>query len=805
MDSRFTAFQPVSPPTTKKEARRRGALHQLWGPVAYNLRQTLVVLTVLLVTCLPALTETLPGTEPLTSDGDLAAQMLEGLDRFLSHRLATSVEYRQSFWKLDFSSREAYEDSIIQNRERFRRIIGVVDERIPFDAPALDATLNQPALVGIGSGYQVFAVRWPVFDGVDGEGLLLEPAQTPVARVVALPDADWTPEMLVGLAPGIPTGAQYARRLAENGCQVLVPVLIDRQATGLVNPRITHPTDQTHREFIYRMAFQMGRHIIGYEVQKVLAAVDWFCKSQPARPIGVIGYGEGGLLALYSAAADTRIDTAAVSGYYQSRQDVWREPIYRNVWGLLVEFGDAELASLIAPRALVIEASRGPEITGPSAVTTQSETEVAPGNLVTPLLADTRAEFERAKPFYENLRSSRNLSLVISEDGRGDPGSASALAGLLRALHVKARLKPQGNIPKDRRRGFTPATRQHRQFEQLVEFTQAAIRRSDFVRKQFWSKIDISSIEKWNQSKETYRRYLWEEVLGKLPSPSEPMSARTRCVYDRPRWKGYEVVLPVWPDVFAYGVLLVPKDLKPGQKRPVVVCQHGRAGRPQDLIEPTSPRMESVYKRFAAQLADRGFIVYAPQSFYIFEGQYRILQRKANPLKLSLFSFVLGQHQRTLEWLSQLPFVDAKRIGFYGLSYGGKTAVRVPPLLDRYALSICSGDFNEYAGKIAGTDRPDSFIFTDEYEVYEFNLGNTYNYSDLANLMAPRPFMVERGHKDGVGLDEWVAYEYAKVRRFYTFLGIPERTTIEFFNGVHEIHGVGTFRFLHEYLNWPEP
>jgi cephalosporin-C deacetylase-like acetyl esterase len=271
-----------------------------------------------------------------------------------------------------------------------------------------------------------------------------------------------------------------------------------------------------------------------------------------------------------------------------------------------------------------------------------------------------------------------------------------------------------------------------------------------------------------------------------------------------PRAIGYEVQLPLFPDVFAYGILLVPKDLKPGERRPVVVCQHGRAGRPQDLIQPDDARKQSVYKAFAAQLADRGFIVYAPQNPYIFEERYRYIQRKANPLKLSLFSFILGQHERTLEWLAGLSFVDPQRIGFYGLSYGGKTAVRVPPLLDRYALSICSGDFNEYTGKMAAVDRPDSFMFTIEHEMYEFDLGNTFNYSDMANMMAPRPFMVERGHRDGVGLDEWVAYEYAKVRRFYTFLGLPERTAVEFRNGGHEIFAEDTFRFLHKHLKWPE-
>ena len=47
--------------------------------------------------------------------------------------------------------------------------------------------------------------------------------------------------------------------------------------------------------------------------------------------------------------------------------------------------------------------------------------------------------------------------------------------------------------------------------------------------------------------------------------------------------------------------------------------------------------------------------------------------------------------------------------------------------------------------------------------------------------MTPRPFMVERGHDDGVGIDEWVAWEFAKVRRHYDKLGLPDRTEIEFF------------------------
>ena len=53
------------------------------------------------------------------------------------------------------------------------------------------------------------------------------------------------------------------------------------------------------------------------------------------------GRGGGGVVALYAAAFDTRIDVACVSGYFDSRQNIWQEPIDRNIFGLLEQFGDA--------------------------------------------------------------------------------------------------------------------------------------------------------------------------------------------------------------------------------------------------------------------------------------------------------------------------------------------------------------------------------------------------------------------------------------------------------------------------------
>ena len=745
--------------------------------------------------------QTLHGTIPLTFEGDLAAQMVEALDGYVTDAVARASAERGTLWNRDYGSHGAYTESVEPNRTRFKKQIGCLDARLPIEELNYIATTRTSAQIREGENYSISRVRWQVFDEVEGEGLLLEPMHNvPItAQVIALPDADWTPEMIAGVTEDLPLNARFAQHLAKAGCRVVVPLLINRDDTYSGNPILGAMTNQPHREFIYRMAYQLGRHIIGYEVQKVLSLVDWMSHSEA--PIGVIGYGEGGLIALYSAAADTRIQATAVSGYFQSREEVWREPIYRNVWGVTQEFGDADIASLVAPRSLIIEASRGPEVAGPPAPRA-GRGGGAPGQLVSPPMDSVRAEFDRARTIYQQLDSDTVLHLTVPEDGV--PGAQETLNSLLTGLGVEdAHIDRYHPLSQSTIDDFDYESRQKRQFMQLVNLTQrflreAASRRQEF----FWEKTDTSSLARWEESCTDAKTYFWDEVIGRCPAPDAPANPKTRLIYDEPNWKGYEVVLDVWKDVFAYGILLLPNDLQPGEQRPVVVCQHGLEGRPQDTAD---PKIESVYHSYAAHLADRGFIAYAPQNPYIGQDAFRVIQRKANPIKWSLFSLIIRQHERTLDWLAEQSFVDAERMGFYGLSYGGKTAMRVPAVLDRYACSICSADFNEWIVKNATVDSRYSYMFGGEYEMPEFDLGNTFNYGEMAGLIAPRPFMVERGHEDGVAPDEWVAHEFAVVRRLYVQLGIADRTEIEFFDGGHQINADATFHFLHRHLNWPEP
>lgn len=751
----------------------------------------------------------LPGSAPLDTpaDYDFAMEMVAGIDRFLLENTAASVQSRAARWHRNRETAflSEYQASVEPNRLRLAEIIGAVDQRVP--APQLVYCGDSLA---ISDTVTADLVRFDVFPGVEAEGILLQKLDDDAGPLyIVAPDADQTPEQLTGLAPGMEPAQQYPRRLAEAGCKVLVLSLVDRDDThSVVGP--DRKTNQPHREFIYRQAYELGRHVIGYEVQKILAAIDALTADnrtsvagKPKPRVGVWGYGEGGLLALYAGALDRRIDVTVVGGYFDSRQELWQEPIYRNVWSLLDEFGDAEIASLIFPRKLIVEACAAPQVAGPPAPH-DGRGGAAPGRVETPPQARVEAELQRARELLADLRLDDKpaFQLVASADGSGPAGCDAAIHAALNAIG-QTDVGPPRDWHAPPKIAPVAALRQQRQVWQLVEHTQRLLREAEYNRRKLWAEANPASLPDYLAAASSLREVFYREVIGRFDRPRLAPSARTRQVFNEPAYTGYEVQLDVFPGVFAYGLLLVPKGIDEKERRPCVVCQHGLEGRPRDVADPAVNNKS--YNQYACRLAERGFVVYAPQNPYIGQDKFRTLQRKANPLKKSLFSIIVPQHQAAVEWLAAQKFVDPGRIAFYGLSYGGKTAMRVPAIVTEYCLSICSADFNEWIWKNASSRSSYSYLATPEYEMFEFDLGNTFNYAEMAGLIAPRPFMVERGHDDGVAPDEWVAYEYAKVRRLYTKLKIPERTEIEFFDGPHTIHGVGTFGFLHRHLSWPAP
>ena len=64
----------------------------------------------------------LAGTKPLTMTGDIASEMIAGVDRFLLRQIDGSAANREKHWRRDFTSLKAYEHSIEPNRKRLAHI-----------------------------------------------------------------------------------------------------------------------------------------------------------------------------------------------------------------------------------------------------------------------------------------------------------------------------------------------------------------------------------------------------------------------------------------------------------------------------------------------------------------------------------------------------------------------------------------------------------------------------------------------------------------------------------------------------------
>ncbi len=312
------------------------------------------------------------------------------------------------------------------------------------------------------------------------------------------------------------------------------------------------------------------------------------------------------------------------------------------------------------------------------------------------------------------------------------------------------------------------------------------------------------------RSVEAYRRSIQPQMdayfdgIGRYPDPAGPLDARSLPVYDTPEFTGYHLQVRVYDGLHAYGILLAPKGVRPGQRLPVVFVQHGYANRPEDAIGlDARPRMQELYGRFGMRLAQRGYVVFAPM-IGVQDGVKRTqLVRQSHLLGLTPVGLELKKFGRVLDYLGTLPFVDAERVGFYGLSYGGYTALRVGPGEPRFKVVIASGDFNETTIKNTDPTQGTSFLF---YRItldrYKFGWLNYLSDSVLASLIAPRAYMTEIGSQDSVIVEprRFPEMEIERYMEIYRRLGIPERGQVARFDGPHRIDGAQAFAFLDRFL-----
>ena len=331
-------------------------------------------------------------------------------------------------------------------------------------------------------------------------------------------------------------------------------------------------------------------------------------------------------------------------------------------------------------------------------------------------------------------------------------------------------------------------------YDELDEYVQNLVLGAGPERERKWSR-DFSSEAAYLTSVEVNRRHFVDQ-LGGFPSESLPLDPTLEPLFEARDCIAFTVSIAAFPGVRAHGILLIPKDSP--LPAPAIIVQHGMGGSPEHAIGITEP--DGIYKSFGRRLAARGYVIF---SHAVVNDLYRRsrLHRKAVLVGKTTIGIELWKIMKVVDYLAMLPEVMPDRIGFYGISQGGLTALHAGAVEQRLAATVSAAYFNLRAPKlVVSDDRYTALIDTIGTDKFIHNLLTEFSDWDIASLICPRPLFFEAGRRDDSVYWKMLEEEYAKVEEVYERLGILERLGLDLHDGGHEINAEGSFPFLDRWL-----
>lgn len=308
----------------------------------------------------------LPGQLRVEAPDDARPHLMEQyreIDAWLIAGIDDSPRQRARYWDQDFSSLPAYESSIAKQRAGWAATLGVPP---PYSGP-----LNEKRVpVGETPRLRVDRVWFDAWPGVRVYGVLMRPkdAAGRLPAVITLHGVRGQPELTAGMIPA-ERGLDFGRALAERGFVTFSAYMISRY-TEMNEPQ--EGPEAWGRDILHKKALMLGMTLVGIEARKLMRAVDYLESLPDVDPnrIGMFGLSKGGQYTLATAALEPRIRATVVSGWFNDRAKknitprdgpsgmffithTHRTEFY--FWNMLHQFGDAELAWLIAPRAFLVE------------------------------------------------------------------------------------------------------------------------------------------------------------------------------------------------------------------------------------------------------------------------------------------------------------------------------------------------------------------------------------------------------------------------------------------------------------------
>jgi len=249
-------------------------------------------------------------------------------------------------------------------------------------------------------------------------------------------------------------------------------------------------------------------------------------------------------------------------------------------------------------------------------------------------------------------------------------------------------------------------------------------------------------------------------VLGTAPELRKPQSRiLSEEVYEKYLMQKIEFFVDQDDKIYAY--VLVPKNLT--AKAPVIYCHHQHAsdrdiGKSEVVGLGGDPNMA-----YAKELAEQGFITFAPDCIAFEERQNEMGGGEGNYFELAkrlirgenLLGKALDDISLGIDYLCNREDIDTNKIGFIGHSYGGRMAIFAPAYDQRIRASISN------CGCVNYKDSVDQKIGIQlEFCVPSFT--NFGDVEDVVKLAAPCALLISAtgGDKYSLGANEM--FNYAK-------------------------------------------
>jgi dienelactone hydrolase len=277
---------------------------------------------------------------------------------------------RGTRWQRDFSSLEAYSRSVAPNRERLLSMIG----GWPWERGPLEPSIEEIATTDTYTASRVFFTS---FDDVRVDAILIRPhGDGPFPAVLAQHGVNHTPEQICGFCEPEHSAAYHELgvRLAKHGYVVIAPRMIGGYGENRFNvpniPSLRKQEQGRAQNQINRKAILIGQSIQALEYFTLSRAVDYL-ETLPEVDndrIGLYGLSRGGRAALWLGALEQRLQAVVSSAWFNERFSKMLQPElikvgafietsseFQFIPNLFREFGDADIASLICPRAFFVE------------------------------------------------------------------------------------------------------------------------------------------------------------------------------------------------------------------------------------------------------------------------------------------------------------------------------------------------------------------------------------------------------------------------------------------------------------------